>query len=143
MRISDWSSDVCSSDLADRRNEAAVIDAKRIGDTVQICLAVAQEVVPVSLAPIWRIEGQNNANIAVFRGFDIGAKGQVIGRLPHSLVGLGAFAPVTPAIRVRGPVRPRQADAITHPAFRPIRSEERRVGKECVSTCRSRWSPYH
>src|SRR3546814_9400430 len=23
------------------------------------------------------------------------------------------------------------------------RSEERRVGKECVSTCRSRWSPYH
>src|SRR3546814_6945434 len=27
--------------------------------------------------------------------------------------------------------------------FRLIRSEERRVGKECVSTCRSRWSPYH
>src|SRR3546814_2849117 len=26
---------------------------------------------------------------------------------------------------------------------RTIRSEERRVGKECVSTCRSRWSPYH
>src|SRR3546814_11543582 len=26
--------------------------------------------------------------------------------------------------------------------FEP-RSEERRVGKECVSTCRSRWSPYH
>src|SRR3546814_14301929 len=28
-----------------------------------------------------------------------------------------------------------------HVTFR--RSEERRVGKECVSTCRSRWSPYH
>src|SRR3546814_10745697 len=29
-------------------------------------------------------------------------------------------------------------------AWRRIwRSEERRVGKECVSTCRSRWSPYH
>src|SRR3546814_13141514 len=27
--------------------------------------------------------------------------------------------------------------------FAPRRSEERRVGKECVSTCRSRWSPYH
>src|SRR3546814_11304630 len=28
--------------------------------------------------------------------------------------------------------------------FNPsVRSEERRVGKECVSTCRSRWSPYH
>src|SRR3546814_5932076 len=26
---------------------------------------------------------------------------------------------------------------------RILRSEERRVGKECVSTCRSRWSPYH
>src|SRR3546814_18362022 len=28
-------------------------------------------------------------------------------------------------------------------ADRLPRSEERRVGKECVSTCRSRWSPYH
>src|SRR3546814_6051104 len=27
--------------------------------------------------------------------------------------------------------------------YRTERSEERRVGKECVSTCRSRWSPYH
>src|SRR3546814_16995728 len=26
---------------------------------------------------------------------------------------------------------------------RPMRSEERRVGKECVSTCRYWWSPYH
>src|SRR3546814_11338767 len=31
----------------------------------------------------------------------------------------------------------------SHPEFRPlVRSEERRVGKECVSTCRSRWLPY-
>src|SRR3546814_13534175 len=28
-------------------------------------------------------------------------------------------------------------------AFQVLRSEERRVGKECVRTCRSRWSPYH
>src|SRR3546814_17955816 len=27
--------------------------------------------------------------------------------------------------------------------FRSMRTEERRVGKECVSTCRSRWSRYH
>src|SRR3546814_15631398 len=27
--------------------------------------------------------------------------------------------------------------------FMPTRSEERRVGNECVSTCRSRWAPYH
>src|SRR3546814_11016658 len=30
-----------------------------------------------------------------------------------------------------------------HPGALLHRSEERRVGKECVSTCRSRWSPYH
>src|SRR3546814_5464013 len=29
------------------------------------------------------------------------------------------------------------------PIAQELRSEERRVGKECVSTCRSRWSPYH
>src|SRR3546814_15852212 len=29
------------------------------------------------------------------------------------------------------------------PKTKTLRSEERRVGKECVSTCRSRWSPYH
>src|SRR3546814_17527608 len=33
--------------------------------------------------------------------------------------------------------------ALDHRAEHEIRSEERRVGKECVSTCRSRWSPYH
>src|SRR3546814_10479147 len=39
------------------------------------------------------------------------------------------------------------ANAIDRPktiwTSRRKRSEERRVGKECVSTCRSRWSPYH
>src|SRR3546814_4377050 len=36
-----------------------------------------------------------------------------------------------PIVRIAGPDVP------------AMRSEERRVGKECVSTCRSRWSPYH
>src|SRR3546814_20203154 len=36
----------------------------------------------------------------------------------------------------------RRSDVIEYLA-RVVRSEERRVGKECVSTCRSRWSPYH
>src|SRR3546814_21133244 len=38
------------------------------------------------------------------------------------------------------------ATTLTSPDFAALaraRSEERRVGKECVSTCRSRWSPYH
>src|SRR3546814_6343650 len=40
----------------------------------------------------------------------------------------------------------RRQESCRPPATRgesPDRSEERRVGKECVSTCRSRWSPYH
>src|SRR3546814_12788179 len=37
--------------------------------------------------------------------------------------------------------RTRFALAVLHPEI--VRSEERRVGKECVSTCRSRWSPYN
>src|SRR3546814_16953498 len=36
-----------------------------------------------------------------------------------------------------------QSNRLTIDKFRGIRSEERRVGKECVSTLRSRWSPYH
>src|SRR3546814_13632723 len=32
---------------------------------------------------------------------------------------------------------------LAYGAWEVCRSEERRVGKECVSTCRSRWSPYH
>src|SRR3546814_12962734 len=35
------------------------------------------------------------------------------------------------------------ARARPHRLLLMLRSEERRVGKECVSTCRSRWSPYH
>src|SRR3546814_14697320 len=35
------------------------------------------------------------------------------------------------------------ADAVARKPAVPDRSEERRVGKACVSTCRSRWSPYH
>src|SRR3546814_5325630 len=37
-------------------------------------------------------------------------------------------------------------ETFKEPMCQPLviyRSEERRVGKECVSTCRSRWSPYH
>src|SRR3546814_14156767 len=37
----------------------------------------------------------------------------------------------------------RNFSALSYFFGRKLRSEERRVGKECVSTCRSRWSPYH
>src|SRR3546814_2496924 len=39
--------------------------------------------------------------------------------------------------------RSRPGATMSARCLRESRSEERRVGKECVSTCRSRWSPYH
>src|SRR3546814_3149954 len=93
MRISDWSSDVCSSDL----HEGAV----------------------------QRERGIFLAKCA------IGANGQ------QSFA--AALAPIADGDRRR-----RRADIDQPLAGSPgRRSEERRVGKECVRTCRSRWSPYH
>src|SRR3546814_6959833 len=47
-------------------------------------------------------------------------------------------APMRPASVSSGPV-----GSTRSPPWLEPRSEERRVGKECVSTCRSRWSTYH
>src|SRR3546814_19107660 len=95
MRISDWSSDVCSSDLGD--------------------------------------PGRPRAR-GVARGG--GARQQGGARL----FGLSRDAGRAPA-RQAGQSRARRADAAD--PGRGERSEERRVGKEGVSTCRSRWSQYH
>src|SRR3546814_2536262 len=87
MRISDWSSDVCSSDLLRvRRDVRSGTEAELVVENIDIG--------------------------AVGRPDDI--LGELVGRRPE-------------IIEAR------------HPAQR---SEERRVGKECVGTCRSRWSPY-
>ena len=45
--------------------------------------------------------------------------------------------------REAGPPSLRLGAALTAAALILLRSEERRVGKECSVTCRSRWSPYH
>src|SRR3546814_15749585 len=58
---------------------------------------------------------------------------------PLGLAGALALAPQLGA-RAR-PVAHPAAGQRLHQGL--ARSEERRVGKECVSTCRSRWSPYH
>src|SRR3546814_14181538 len=101
LRISDWSSDVCSSDLAER---------------VQ---ATAQQGAALLLV----------ANASPFER-DKHVERDVMMRRRASETGC-AIAYLN---RVGG-----QDELV----FDGSRSEERRVGKECVSTCRSRWSPYH
>src|SRR3546814_12670515 len=59
-------------------------------------------------------------------------------RQNHGGGGAVADAPGSEASRDKIPFSTRR-----RPTDERRRSEERRVGKECVSTCRSRWSPYH
>src|SRR3546814_14870768 len=99
MRISDWSSDVCSSDLKSSRD--VLHDDKR-----------------VFLSPV------------IVHGID-----QVPKRLGAKV------APPAQSLDV-SKRKSRKFRVRVIQKFR-TRSEERRVGKECVSTCRSRWSPYH
>src|SRR3546814_11016253 len=102
MRISDWSSDVCSSDL-----DEAALDA-----------ALAREAIRQLVAGYCR--GVDRADAAllasIFWEDATVISGIVNGTAPDFARDITAF------------VR---------------RSEERRVGKECVSKCRSRWCPYH
>src|SRR3546814_19166155 len=102
MRISDWSSDVCSSDLRDQH--------------------------------AWACE-HGVAERRQFEGVDDRrAVEQIGGGQAGARIGAGDDRRAGEAHQIE-----RQ-----HEAFEPPpRSEERRVGKECVSTCRSRWSPYH
>src|SRR3546814_16868135 len=104
MRISDWSSDVCSSDLFD----SALSHVDRA----------------IALAP-------DNSAFHVTRGGLLARHG-------------GADA-ARGALQEAVNVDPNAFLAYVSLAHLAIarRSEERRVGKECVSTCRSRWSPYH
>src|SRR3546814_18093014 len=65
-----------------------------------------------------------------FGGEQMGLGGAMLDRIAHIALPLGSSLLM--------------ASDVTRPGdFKVGRSEERRVGKECVSTCRSRWSPYH
>src|SRR3546814_16663895 len=57
--------------------------------------------------------------------------------VPAPVASAPVTAPAPPAPTTTG------APALASASAASGRSEERRVGKECVSTCRSRWSPYH
>src|SRR3546814_9317956 len=115
MRISDWSSDVCSSDL---------LDAPRAGLALQHLLEIFLQ--PVLADLVAGRDVQRILGLLIFlgvRGADIAD--QMADRGPGRIIARKA------ALR-------RDAGQFGQ----PDRSEERRVGKECVSTCRSRWSPY-
>ena len=55
----------------------------------------------------------------------------------------GPLAPAAPAVRRAGALVAATALLAAGLGAGALRSEERRVGKECSVTCRSRWSPYH
>src|SRR3546814_16129771 len=99
MRISDWSSDVCSSDLcwclryASRLNSSVRPRMKLLAVLVLLLQASASYSQPAEHCPV--LPADSGMTWSYKQGPDFG------------------------------------------------RSEERRVGKECVRTCRSRWSPYH
>src|SRR3546814_11920615 len=121
MRISDWSSDVCSSDLAaveQRRQRVALGHALQFGDRdLQYAVLAAQGVAfPAYLAQL------------VLNGVN-GYSGELVDRDPCPPYAIHASSPACPTLR-----RPH--------ANGYARSAEPRVGKACVSTCRSRWSPY-
>src|SRR3546814_12276968 len=114
MRISDWSSDVCSSDLHGGRRPAAL--RRQVDDA---------DAVIVAFDPAGRgIAGQ-------LAEADTGQHDQRQHRRGHKT--LAALHPVGDG---EGEI---ESGNRQHGA----RSEERRVGKEWVRTCRSRWSPYH
>src|SRR3546814_18365764 len=107
MRISDWSSDVCSSDLF---AVVAMVAAQELG-------------IPD--------EKLNVNGGATALGHPVGASGaRIMATLIAALERRGLKRGVA-ALCIGGG----EATAVA------LRSEERRVGKECVSTCRSRGSP--
>src|SRR3546814_17394133 len=62
---------------------------------------------------------------------------------PHAKQPQAAQPERTPVFHSRAAFRLTVSFFFTFAPFSSTRSDERRVGKECVSTCRSRWSPYN
>src|SRR3546814_16739893 len=107
MRISDWSSDVCSSDLLAGLtgfSAAAAGAAERCG----------------------RLREASIASTLAFVPWPFAAGAAMTARIYSRIAGTGSYLP---------------DKVLTHDDPSKIRSEERRGGKACVSTGRSRWSP--
>src|SRR3546814_12684808 len=105
MRISDWSSDVCSSDL--------------------VFFELAHDV-------------GDRAGLLADRDVDaLHARRLLVDDRVDRQRGLAGLTIADDQLALTAADRHHRVDGLV------ARSEERRVGKECVSTCRSRWSPYH
>src|SRR3546814_4387090 len=100
MRISDWSSDVCSSDLS--------------RESLSHC------------------PGTNGTPGAMARSLSLTASASIRAACKHKNRSQWSHS------QIQGRLLPVLRKALG--AMHNLRSEERRVGKECVSTCRSRWS---
>src|SRR3546814_14843810 len=101
MRISDWSSDVCSSDLG-----APLSDALVRGEVT---------IAPLLYNIVWT-KKRDGAPVEAF------FPPEGVPMIPYA-AGISKTA--------------------ANPNAAKLRSTERRVGYECVSTCRYRWSPHH
>src|SRR3546814_7521883 len=125
MRISDWSSDVCSSDLEKARElKAAQAEAADLAGLVGDSASDAE----------MRELAQEELATAEVRIAALDRELKVL-MLPKD-----AADEKNAILEVRAGTGGEEAALFAADLFR---SEERRVGKECVSTCRSRWSPYH
>src|SRR3546814_16441462 len=127
MRISDWSSDVCSSDLEGQ--EHLVVFAEIFGDDREAPLDIVEDAA-VMLADAAR-------RSAGARGVD--DAGKILAPERRGCL-RGLFDIGRMAIDQRPQIAKHHIGLL---ADAERRSEERRVGKECVSTCRYRWWPAH
>src|SRR3546814_6367352 len=164
MRISDWSSDVCSSDLAGHvvleGVEADRTIVRRAHRGGWIGLYHAYRVVLDGIARPRRDPGRQAAvdsrdldRLAAAeagRGRGAEREGQRRAERHHLPIGDRDRQLVAGSAGDRGKPEQRRrrawrGDDHWQWPLAPIgeRSEERRAGKECDSTCRSRWSPYH
>src|SRR3546814_16910951 len=122
MRISDWSSDVCSSDLfwgeAKARPTFAEICDFYDCEHSEVLLTYCKQAEGLIADSAWSAE-------TLAEGLDT----------------------ITDGMWIRMPVSPADMDQVEGSRlggrFLATRSEERRVGKECVSTCKRRWAADH
>src|SRR3546814_12318437 len=136
MRISDWSSDVCSSDLVKMHPAAIDVFQKRTHGEwgIGIDAEPALDCWGIGLPGLDGM-GLDRANTEMMGNTAAGYSSTGGSDTFHFPDGNATIARAI----VRKPV-----PAVAAPGeIESIRSEERRVGKACVSTCRSRWSPDH